>query len=1039
MAKKKVNKKDEVEDLDMDLDDLDDLGEMDFGDEDGIDDDNRTPSRSKVVTDLAREAGEGALSSVIKNTAKKALPEEYDSSYHDVMDLAGFTAEVVTKNKQALNKSMFHLGKEVKKLLPFKVGMLDNYLEKQQSEFETFRSQTEEQMREASVGAELGAIFDKQLNIQKAMAAREEAQGEVEQKERLVQHKLSMDVLSNMDSNIAHQAAFTTQISKEYYRRSLELQFKSYYVQADTLKTMREHYKAFTIQFTNIEKNTGLPDFVKLRNTEKLKDMLREQTIQSVHKQLFSNSKYVEGVKKRMGSFVQDKVSAVTGSIDEATNVLDMLNGAAESGGPSALTTLAGMLASMGGDTFGEKIASKISPAIKEKLKDNKYINSGANHLGSLSASPSSFLENMKRRAAGMAEENEDAGSPGRWMKKVFGSGVNALLEAGTPGAESLEIKQDGYLTHNRPAVFDNNVHRSITEVIPLYLAHILRTTSDLSSMYGAKNALSGGSELQLYDFAQRKLSTSASIAKNIKDTLFKENTTAQRVKGVGSTILSDVSSTVASSDLGKVEKMRLRNQLKGKGMQDAMAKYLEQAGEATGGAMDYDTLFKDHAGNAKLKDIIDSDPQIQQLMKVMEAHQPKGRKHINERLSDAQRIYPIESLKNMLNKLSVLAASPVPHNPTDAVATPLARAFTDYQFKTGKDVTIAEVMNRGAFKYLRKKDADSKELIDTITLLCSDVKKVMQSGDTQDVSGMEMLFALMNNSLREGRDIDPEVFQSMALYYPGLFSKGISGQKNKGGMQLNAQNLREGHLRIGGDDEYIEDSDLISVAPLSGEGLRRTRLDVSTAGLLDAMMKRGKSAYDEVKKIAEDNRGDPSAMADALLGSLKTYKSSVTERLTEQTKKLKESASGFLESNGVSLDSMGDAALDQVLSRYDSLISHLDATVKLKEKDVQEKLIRLAETQEQLEMVSNRQGTQHKGKKLTEAFTKASQRNLQLLRSSLQTLKEQRAAVQALKGTASDSLQTKLGSLKSIMQRGKERLESAIKEYETQGQDAFA
>ena len=256
MAKnrKKTNKT--KVDADINLDDLDDLGglgeDMDFGDEEGIDDVNRKPSRAQVIKDLGQQAGEGALESLVKGAAKKALPEEYSANYYEAMDLANFTTEVVSKNKEALNKSTYRLGKEVKKLLPFKVSLLDKYLESQESNFDTMKTQTEEQMRQVGIASETAAIFDKQLDVQKSLYARTEAQNEIDSKERLTQNKLSQDVLANMDGNIAHQTAFMTQISKEYYKRSLELQYKSFYVQADSLKTMREYYKAFAIQFTNI-------------------------------------------------------------------------------------------------------------------------------------------------------------------------------------------------------------------------------------------------------------------------------------------------------------------------------------------------------------------------------------------------------------------------------------------------------------------------------------------------------------------------------------------------------------------------------------------------------------------------------------------------------------------------------------------------------------------------------------------------------------------------------------------------------------------
>lgn len=344
-----VKKKQQTDELDdLDFGDLDDLGgDIDFA-EDGFDDPDRTPSRSEVAKELAQSAGQSFIETVSKKTAEKALPSEYSSNYTEIADIASFAGEVVDRNKEKLDKSLFKLGKEVKKLLPMQIGLLDRYLERKEEEFAEFRQQTEDEMRNSAIASELATIFDKQLEIQKAIEAKSSAEREVDTKRDLVATNMNLELLRSIDANAAMSAAFSTQISKEFFRKSLELQYKSFYVQADMLKTMREHYKAFSIQFSNIEKNTSLPEFVKLKNTERIADIVRTNAAQAVYSGLFDRNKYLETVKKRVGRAIDDKVTSITDSINDITDALSMMN---EGGPGSGLRAIASIAASMGGDS----------------------------------------------------------------------------------------------------------------------------------------------------------------------------------------------------------------------------------------------------------------------------------------------------------------------------------------------------------------------------------------------------------------------------------------------------------------------------------------------------------------------------------------------------------------------------------------------------------------------------------------------------------------------------------------------------------------
>lgn len=1029
MADKKQNRS--KTDADINLDDLEDLGDLGedtlFADELSVDDDNREPSRSKVVTELAKEAGESALESIIRNTAKKALPEDYSSNYNEAMDLADFTSEVITKNKLALNKSTYRLGKEVSKILPFKIGMLERYLENQQSDFEAYKTQTEEQMRDASVASETASIFDKQLDVQKSLYARTEARQEIEQKERLTQSKVSNEVLANIDGNIAHQTAFTTQISKEYYRRSLELQFKSYYVQADTLKTMREHYRAFAIQFTNIEKNTGLPEFVKLRSTEALQETMREQAVTSIYSSLIGNSKFLEKMKKKMSGFVQDKVESVTSAMDGVTDMLDMVNSSGD--GTSSMGMIAKIMAALGGETLGEKIASKISPKLKEKIKDNKLINTGANYMGTLGASASSALESAKGI---LAEKEQNAQDSGSWLGKTVFGGLRSFLDAGTPGGEDLNVKRAGYLTHNQAAIFDNNVHRSITEVIPMYLARILQTNSDLNAMYSKINGgVQGGSDLLSYDYESRSLDTSANISKNIADKVFKEKAVSQRAKGLGKTILSETISVASKSGMGKIELDSLKREVGSKQSEKKLTDYIDKASKITDGDMDYNKLFKNYEQNEELKKLVESDKELKRLIDRMKEFAPKDIKMTDQRLRDVTRNYPIEPLKNLIRNISILANSQQPHEVSDKDATAISRGFVNYVTKTGQDVIPKSVVDRSGFKFILAKDFN-ESLQQTIAIFSYDVRKLLEQGSMQLTSSVELMFAVMNKGLRDETDISTKAFQTLADLYPQLVGTG----------SLDASNTREGVLKIdNSSDKYVQSTKLLESGSTKPLEIKRQRKEKATDGLIANLEKFASNRRKDAKELiefAKANKSDPSAIANKLVDTLKTYKTSATEQIKKSTAGVKDSISTLIGNQENLLKNFEKTAVNKLIASYDATIEHLESLVKSMQLDEAERISEIDQTQADISSLINSTAHQKEIGMLTKTYRRSNQEGVKLLKSTIETIKSQREAMVEIANDDSSVLKEKVTKMKVTISEGLQSVQASIARYEQIGKEAF-
>lgn len=1016
-------------DADINLDDLDELGDlgldMDFGDEEGMDDENRKPSRAKVLTDLGRQAGEGALEEVIKNTAKKALPEEYSANYHEAMDIASFTSEVVSKNKQALNKSGYRLGKEVKKILPFKVGLLDKYLESQQSQFESFKNQTEEQLREAGIASETASIFDKQLDVQKSLYARTEAQNEIDGRERLIQNKLSQDVLTNMDGNIAHQTAFMTQISKEYYKRSLELQYKSFYVQADSLKTMREYYKAFTIQFTNIEKNTSLPDFVKLKNTEALQEVLRAQAVQSVYGNLVGNNKYLASMKKKVSGMVDEKVEKVTTGMDGTADMLGMINSSSEGMGGSPLSMIAGVASSFLGTAAGKKLTDMLPADTFDKIKNNTTVKTGANYMNMLGTSPSSLVEALKQKTSQAAADNEDQATPGRFVTNKIASGLNTFLNLATPDAENNEVKREGYLTHNQPAIFDKNVHRSITEVIPLYLSRILKTNSDLTSMYSQTHGkIQGNTKTLMYDYEGRDLTSKEQLSENIKNKVFNENAVAPRAKMLSNNILADTYNTASKKEGADKKAMKnLKGYLDQKSNKDMLSSYVERAAKATDGKLDFKTLFEDYENNEKLKLLVESNKGLKKLLDTIKDNKPESTGGVDLRLKDITKDYPLEPVKMLFLKVSEQNPSAPPHKLGDEAATTFSRVFAGFITSTNKDITPQGILDpKNPIFERRLLQKDKTPAFDlALSIFFHDVKWVMQNGDSYQKSYTEYLFSALSNSIRQGKDSNTKVFQNLGDLVPSIVGQG----------KLRIQNYREGSLRVGEDDEdYVGYADLVELGARRPVEVREDREDQIRSNILSRSIDSMNEKRKTMVKAFNDNKTDLPKAASLIMDSLK-------ESATELSKTLKSKGNDLakeMKELGITVQSIEKGALNATIAKYDTVILKMEAYIEDIQKGLADVSAEVNEAEQDLTELLQDGTRSTKAQKFNKAMQEASKKTLGLLQSTVISIKRQKSVIESVRDSESTVTLDKIKAVKAAMTAGLADIKEALKKYEEMG-----
>lgn len=873
------------EDKNLNFDELEGLGgddDLDFG-IDEIDPDSRDAESGGVAKELAASAGEGFLDSLVKNTAKKSLPESYSNNYYEAMDYVDFAKETFDRNKSKVGKSMYKFGKEVKKILPFQISALDKYLQNYEEENEEYRSASEEEMRDSSIQSAISSVFDKQLDLQKAIEAKRDAEESVETKERLVNNKLNLDMLTSIDSNIATQTAFTIQIGQEYYKRSLELQFKSYYVQLDLFKVTRDSFKAFSVQFDNVVHNTSLPDFVKMHQTELVGEILRKQTIQNTYNALFSNSKYVEGIKKRMAAMVDEKVGGITEGLDNITDAMSMITSGSE-GGSGPLVAIGNMLTNIFGDTIGEKVSEKISPKLKDKIKDNKTINAGANYLEALAMSPSTVFGQARAYAEKKADEYQDESGPGRFLKSKLFGGLSGLLSVTDPRMEDTTIKKENLLTHNKAAIFDNNVHRSITETIPLYLSKILKEATDLRGMYSAinKGRLVGTNfkeaEELSYDYLGRKLDTMDKISGRIEADVLQKQEKKSKISSAANVLLSDTATTIKANKDNPNAKADLKKVTR-KDTNEILGDYFRKAADIEGQELSYEELVEKVVtgkGSKGLMAIVGKDEKLFNLLKLVQENgkASKNRVHIDERIKDIKRDYPITGVKELFNGAGKIAGSKIQTILSDKQLEIFAKAFTLYitggeKQNQGEDLSIEGIISLKCFKHVPKGEAKG-DLTDAISLLVSDVRRIEGNGEPGK-SALVLLISAVNKSLKEGLEFSQDAWNGVRALYPSLVKTG----------KLNIRNLVEGKLGEDKEVEYIDLADLKKAVKASKADLVTKRIETSIENVGEAIGKKYEDAFNKfkggMKEAGTDRKKMVGLFKDFISETIANAKSDVT------------------------------------------------------------------------------------------------------------------------------------------------------------------
>ncbi len=433
------------------------------------------------------------------NAARTALPEGYGAAidtYNDVKSSGlGLYNEITREMRPAVN-DLKRLGRRVKSavsgILPEKLSnSLDKLLE--ENELRSYEK-SERQLQNEEIASTSDEIFALKAKRDEEV---QETQATEEMVDRLVEtrrHATQTDQLQNIGNLLSQQVGYQDSILVNYQKKSLELDFKKYFI-------LRDHYNLYKANqpetlsiLRNMVKNTALPDIIKMRNTELATQMTKEKLIGKIQDKIAPQARdFLDATTKVLGVRVKEKVDEFKEGVAMASMAGDQLEMASENDGmgPSNYEVSGQMAGDTGLRWLGEYIGKKL----RAPLAKNQNLAGVGNKLlyGS---------ENYNKIIKQYMQENSFDSKAMQFLQEI-------VLEAGEIRRESL-VGYDQMGKATDPTPFDNLTRKSIVEVIPGWLARLYQV--------GKSMLLKKWQPLETYDHSSNSFDSVDKVAEKIME-----------------------------------------------------------------------------------------------------------------------------------------------------------------------------------------------------------------------------------------------------------------------------------------------------------------------------------------------------------------------------------------------------------------------------------------------------------------------------------------------------------------------------------------
>ncbi len=456
---------------------------------------SNTSSRNPVMK-AVRGAGAAVKDQVtspefIKQKVLKALPPDAVYITDAVDKVASGTRKLYDDSVKELKPSVGALTKKINKLVPQNTPFVKKLTEGVDKIFngEQFStvSTSKEEAENQQIESVLGGIFTAQASAQEEIRVRQRAYDE--SKEQIKDHieskrfDANIDVMTSISTNISKIESYNSTIQQAYQRKSLELQYRAYFLQVDQYKDQIRANELSKVNSEAIVKNTALPEFVKIKASEKFKDTMRNKFYDNLsNSSLFTApGDFIKQGFDRIGKKLANTVTDIKSGIESSATLLEMLQSSVESEeemakmGIGSSNGMTGQIAGMIISKLFDVTANLAAEHGKESLdKHKKFQDRLAQAISKAKDPRSGILDFLNSEyVRDLREDNSKDGT----IQKIGLTQLEKVAKEFTDAKTidtTLQTKRGGVADLKEPAVFDNRTYRTINDIIPGYLSRMV-------------------------------------------------------------------------------------------------------------------------------------------------------------------------------------------------------------------------------------------------------------------------------------------------------------------------------------------------------------------------------------------------------------------------------------------------------------------------------------------------------------------------------------------------------------------------------------
>lgn len=469
-----------------------------------------TKARNNVIAGLK----DGLMNRTgMEQVLKSAFPSEYGETYDNITSVLSGVSESSDLVKKEFNRLKSRGKAYLRQLAPVgdMVGLSKltdklNDWGRDDSDTDTYgQSNIDKQReREDSIQASLGELFSIQNRMAEHRSKIAEAKENQKEAVETVRFEGQIKALASIDSSLRNQVSFQNKNTFNYYRKSIEIQLRKYHLLSDIYNTQTRTSEALIQTLNDIKLNTGLPEFVKMRNSEAAKEMMRSKAIEGIHKGIFGNGDFITKLTENLVGSVRNAI----GSFTDLTDLLDPMveqgisaivdddplgRDALHSGVANVSPTLFGLL--------GRKILEK-----SNKTKFGRKVYKNAQRL-------KAFNDNLGENVLGLFK----SGKVHQFGRKFDKEGaltdkivdfMQQLVYQSVNQRQGAQLDIEGYDNYGDQLGRDQLSSKAQRVVIPGYLARILRELTIIRTGQDAP--------LLEYNYRTNKFTSSDSLTKDI-------------------------------------------------------------------------------------------------------------------------------------------------------------------------------------------------------------------------------------------------------------------------------------------------------------------------------------------------------------------------------------------------------------------------------------------------------------------------------------------------------------------------------------------